>query len=116
MFEELFKPGKIGTMTLKNRIFMTPMGTGSMQNPDGGFSERLRDYFEARAKGGAALIITGSTLMTHATNSEPRKSLSTVFYDRTYVNGASEMCDAVHRWGCKACIQLTPAMVDYGPL
>ncbi len=108
MFEELFKPGKIGTMTLKNRIFMTPMGTGSMQNPDGGFSERLRDYFEARAKGGAALIITGSTLMTHATNSEPRKSLSTVFYDRTYVNGASEMCDAVHRWGCKACIQLTP--------
>ncbi len=108
VFKELFKPGKIGNLTLKNRIFMTPMGNGSMQNPDGGFSERVKDYFENIAKGGVGMILTGSTLMTKVTNSYGRKSLSTVFYDKTYVNGASEMCDALHRWGCKACIQLTP--------
>lgn len=109
MYKELFKPGKIGNMTLKNRIFMTPMGTGSSQNPDGGFSERLKDYFEARAKGGAGLIFTGSTVMTKVTEvAYARKSMSTVFLDDSFVGGASEMCDAVHRWGAKMCIQLIP--------
>jgi len=107
MFEKLFEPGKIGSMRLKNRIVMMPMGNGFMENPDGGFSRRVRDYFEARAKGGTGLIMTGSTLMTRVTESEPRKAISTLFLDNTYVGGASETCDAVHRHGAKICIQLT---------
>jgi len=109
MYKELFTPGKIGTMTVKNRIFLAPMGTGALQNPDGGFSERLKDYFEAIAKGGTGLLLTGSTVMTKVTGVDYlRKPLSTIFLDTTYVGGASEMCDAVHRWGGKMCIQLTP--------
>jgi 2-enoate reductase len=107
MFEKLFEPGKIGTMELKNRIVMMPMGNGYMESPDGGFSQRTRDYFEARARGGTGLIMTGSTVMTRVTESEGRKSISTLFLDHTYVGGASETCDAVHRHGAKICIQLT---------
>jgi len=107
MFKKLFEPGTIGTMHLKNRIVMMPMGNGFMESPDGGFSQRTRDYFEARAKGGTGLIMTGSTLMTRVTESEPRKAISTLFLDNTYVGGASETVDAVHRHGAKICIQLT---------
>lgn len=107
-FERLFQPGQIGTMEVKNRIVMAPMGQGAMQNPDGGFSERLRDYYEARAKGGVGLIMTGATLMTRVTNTELRRAGATLFLDSTYVGGASEVCDAVHRYGAKMCLQLTP--------
>lgn len=108
VFEKLFEPGKIGSMVLKNRIIMAPMGPGSMQNPDGGFSERLKDYYKARAKGGVGLIMTGATLMTRVTEAEARKSGSTLFLDFTYVGGASELCDAVHQHGAKICLQVTP--------
>jgi len=107
-FKKLFKTGKIAGISLRNRIVMAPMGPGSMQNPDGGFSERLRDYFEARAKGGVGLIMTGATGMTRVTRVEARKAGSTLFLDMTYVGGASELCDAIHQHGSKICIQLTP--------
>ncbi|MFC1895825.1 FAD-dependent oxidoreductase [Thermodesulfobacteriota bacterium] len=116
-FQVLFEPGNIGSMTLRNRIVMAPMGTGAMQNPDGGFSRRLRDYYEARARGGAGLIMTGSTLMTRVTGAEARRAGATLFLDATYVGGASELCDAVHRHGAKMCIQLTPGegrLFSYG--
>ena len=51
MFEHLFSPIKIGTMELKNRIVLPPMTVG-YGAPDGTVTERHRDYYEARAKGG----------------------------------------------------------------
>ena len=51
--EHLFRPIKIKTMELKNRIVMPPMGT-LMASEDGSPSNRLMDYYEARARGGAA--------------------------------------------------------------
>jgi len=107
-YKRLFEPRKIGEMVVPNRIVMAPMGPGTMQNPDGGFSQRLRDYYEARARGGVGLIMTGATLMTRVTNCEGRKAGSTLFLDATYVGGASELCDAVHRHGARICVQLTP--------
>ncbi len=57
MFDTLFSPIKIGTMEVKNRIVLPPMhmGYGAL---DGSVSERYCDYYGARAKGGAGLIIT----------------------------------------------------------
>ena len=40
MFPHLFAPGKIGTLTLKNRILKAPQSSG-MSNMDGTVSERL---------------------------------------------------------------------------
>ena len=38
----LLQPGRIGTMTLKNRVFMAPMGTTSEE--DGSFHDRCIRY------------------------------------------------------------------------
>ena len=49
----LCKPGKIGRMTLRNRMVMPAMGT-NLANPDGTVSQHLIDYYETRAAGGVA--------------------------------------------------------------
>ncbi len=38
-FPHLFRPGRIGTMTVKNRLFMAPMATGFSES-DGRYSQR----------------------------------------------------------------------------
>ncbi|TFG37639.1 MAG: NADH:flavin oxidoreductase, partial [Syntrophobacterales bacterium] len=49
----LFETLKMPNLTLKNRLFMAPMGTTFVD------TEQLTDYLVARAKGGVALITTG---------------------------------------------------------
>ena len=56
MFPHLFAPGKIGTLTLKNRILKAPQSSG-MSNKDGTVSERLVRYYRDQAAGGAGCII-----------------------------------------------------------
>lgn len=56
---KLFERGKIGKLTIKNRIMMAPMGMGPIADVDSCFSQRLIDHYVARAKGGTGLIITG---------------------------------------------------------
>jgi 2,4-dienoyl-CoA reductase-like NADH-dependent reductase (Old Yellow Enzyme family) len=56
-FSKLFFPVNIRNLSIKNRIALAPMDVG-MINPDGSLTERVVDYYEERARGGAGLIIT----------------------------------------------------------
>ena len=58
---KLFQPAMIGNVMLINRIVMSPMGTGGIIDPSGRFSQRAIDYYVARARGGAGLLISGMT-------------------------------------------------------
>jgi 2,4-dienoyl-CoA reductase-like NADH-dependent reductase (Old Yellow Enzyme family) len=53
----LRQPGSIGPLRLKNRLIMAPMGT-NFSTSDGLSTERDRLYYELRAKGGVAAIVT----------------------------------------------------------
>ncbi len=55
-FPNLFKPGKIHDLTLKNRIMKAPQSSG-MSNMDGTVSERLIRYYRHQAAGGAGMIL-----------------------------------------------------------
>ena len=68
MARTLFDKTVIGNMKLKNRIFMSPMGTTG--ESDGSYCTEGIDYFIERAKGGAGLIITGANVVS--TKYEPR--------------------------------------------
>ena len=59
MYDLLFSPGKIGGLTLPNRIAMTA-ASASLSQPDGTMTEDMLAYYEARAKGGFGLIFTGA--------------------------------------------------------
>jgi 2,4-dienoyl-CoA reductase (NADPH2) len=57
-YPNLFRPLQLaGGVTLPNRILMGSMHTGLEARPDG--MERLAAFYAERAKGGAALIVTG---------------------------------------------------------
>ena len=56
IYKKIFEPVRIGTMEIKNRIVLPPMGTGYSEG--GKIGSRIIDYYEARARGGTGLIIT----------------------------------------------------------
>ena len=92
-FPHLLKPGRIGSMALRNRLVMSPMET-MYGTPDGLPSERIRDYFAARAKGGVGLITVGATGIDHrhprrrarCTWEPTRPSTPTVHWSRRYTS------------------------------
>jgi 2-enoate reductase len=107
--ENLFKPGKIGKLEIKNRIVMAPMGTTGLVDLDGRYSQRGIDYFVARAKGGVGLIETG--LMAVDVEIEKRARGPWSGYPRAdspvYIARLNELADAIHEYGAKIAAQLT---------
>jgi 2,4-dienoyl-CoA reductase-like NADH-dependent reductase (Old Yellow Enzyme family)/thioredoxin reductase len=107
MLEHLFSPIKIGTMEVKNRIVLPPMTVG-YGAPDGTVTERHRDYYEARARGGVGLIFTEAA----AVHAERKYGLFPLgLYDDAQIASWSELAEAVHRHGAK----LAPQVMDPGP-
>ena len=54
-YEHIFTEGKIGNVTIPNRLVMAPMGVGHYGDF---FEERLVEFYGARARGGMGLILT----------------------------------------------------------
>lgn len=57
MYELLSSPGKLGPLTVKNRVVMTAASC-SLSDVGGIMTEDMMAYYERRAKGGVGLIIT----------------------------------------------------------
>jgi len=105
---KLFEPGKIGKLSIKNRILMCPMGVGGLEEPQGGLSQRGIDYYVARAKGGTGLIITGLTRVSREI--EPPLEDKLIIDSKTCVTWLNELAEAVHDYGAKVAIQLTAGL------
>ena len=56
LYPKLFTPGKIGNLTIKNRIVKAPQSSG-MNNKDGTVSERALRYYRDTALGGCGMLI-----------------------------------------------------------
>ncbi len=106
-FRHLLAPGRIGRMELRNRIVMSPMET-MYGTPDGLPSERTRDYFVARAKGGVGLITVGATGIDHH---HPETPGGLHLGTDTAVDAHRALVDAVHEHGAK----IQPQIVHAGP-
>jgi len=104
---KLFEPGRIGRLSIKNRIVMAAMGVGALAEPDGRLSQRGIDYYVARAKGGTGLIVTG-VAFTREIEQLPYAPLSTMMIvdSRISVGRLNELADAMHDYGAKVAVQL----------
>lgn len=104
MSSRLFEKTQIGSMKLKNRIVMGPMGMSG--GGDGSYGIDSYPYFEERAKGGFGLIMTGANMVT--TKYEPRASNELSNFSHVeHLNGIIDRCQ---RWGAKVCVQLSPGL------
>lgn len=100
----LFEKNKLGRLTLKNRVFMSPMAVST--DPDGGFSRSNRAYYAARAKGGFGLIFLGVTTVTEEFESRTMNLLN----DFHQVGRLKALVDQCHQHGAKVCLQLSPGV------
>lgn len=103
IYNYLFKKGRIGSLTLKNRIVMPPMGT-SLASAEGEITDNMIRYYEERAKGGTGLIIVEVTSIDYefgrAIPSQPRVD------DHRFIPGMNRLASAVHKYGAKIFMQL----------
>lgn len=102
MKRQLWEPFRLGQMELKNRIVMPPMVT-RYGSENGFVTERARNYYEARARGGAALLIVEATYI-HSGGHAFANQLGVS--DDGFISGLSELVQVIHRHGARAAIQL----------
>ncbi len=102
---KLFEPGTIGTMNLKNRIVMAPMGLGAMAEADGNWAERVREFYVARARGGTGLITTGLVFVSGELESYGKVHLN--LYSDSHLDSLRRIVEGVHGYGAKLSVQLT---------
>ncbi|MBK8305719.1 MAG: FAD-dependent oxidoreductase [Gammaproteobacteria bacterium] len=105
-YEHLLSPGCIGRLELRNRIFMSPMGSNTA-DPEGYCGERLRKYYAARAEGGAALLIMGSVAISWPVGSANFRQVA--ISDDRFIPGLAAVADEVHVHGAKLAVQLQHA-------
>ncbi|MBM4462547.1 MAG: FAD-binding protein [Chloroflexi bacterium] len=103
--EYLFKPINIKSMKLKNRIVMAPMGT-LMANEDGSPSDRVLDYYEARAVGGAGFIMVEDTVIHPSIAFGMGEIAITSMYDDRFIPAWKRFTDHLHAVGAKLSIQV----------
>ena len=102
-FPHLFSPIKINRMTLKNRIVMTAMHLG--YTPEGDVTDRLVNFYAARAKGGVALITVGGCAID-----EQGSMLSMIgIHEDRFIPGLQRLTGAVKGEGGKIAAQLYQA-------
>ena len=58
-FPHLFDPITIGSMTARNRLLMPAMSINFGVDPQGYVTDQLTEYFVARARGGAGMLLVG---------------------------------------------------------
>jgi len=102
LFSNLFQPGRIGLLTIKNRIIMAAMGT-RYSTDTLGVSDRQIAYYAERAKGGVGMIIVEATCVDRMHSG----LYPTLTLDKdSCIPGHAELVEAIHRHGANAALQL----------
>ncbi len=99
---KLFEPCNIGSMELRNRLVMPPMGT-NFSSEDGSVTQRAIEYYRERARGGVGLVIVEGAYV-HPLGKGSNLQMSLTGDDK--IPGLSKLAKAIQAEGAKAAIQL----------
>jgi len=103
MYPNLFSPVSIGRLEIKNRVAMTAMGI-NLAAAGGGVNDDALAFYEARAKGGVGLIISGlCRVLDGAGAAEPNQLAARSSAD---LQGLERLMDTVHKYGTRMFLQL----------
>lgn len=102
-FTKLFQPGKIGHLTLKNKVVMPAMGV-SLAETNGEANDDIIQYYTERARGGVGLIITEVTRIDDQYGAATYKQLAVT--DPKQIPQLQRLADAVHKYDTKIFVQL----------
>jgi 2,4-dienoyl-CoA reductase (NADPH2) len=102
-YPHLFAPGRIGALELRNRIVLCPMGD-DLPETDGTVSPNQAAYFEARARGGAGMLLVGSVSIAYPRSSFGARQVAAS--DDSQLPGLMDLTARVHAHGCRIAAQL----------
>lgn len=120
-YEDVFKPIKIGNLTINNRFVMPAMESGMTKNHY--FTEQSMAYFLARAKGGFGLIITDYMAIDQYGIGVPDEA---GLWDDKFIKPLQKLTDLIHENSCTKifaqlhhsgmmCVQKTTGVPPKGP-
>jgi len=103
MFEMMFSPMSIGSLTVKNRVVMNA-AEFSLGQTDGTPTEKMINYYVSRAEGGVGLIIPGICRVNDmgATSTFTQLSMANDWQ----IEPMRKMAERIHAAGALLCIQL----------
>ena len=98
----LFTPIHIGPLELKNRIVLAPMAT-HYADETGAVTDRLKDYYAERARGGTGLIIVESGYIHPLGRGGARRM---GLHEDRLIAGLKGLVESVHSEGARICSQI----------
>jgi 2,4-dienoyl-CoA reductase (NADPH2) len=102
-YPHLLAPGRIGSLSLRNRIFLTAMGV-NLGDTQGNITPRIREFCAEVAKGGAAMVNIGVVGVDWPVGGNQPYQIA--ISDDRYIPGFQSVADAVHAHGAKLAVQL----------
>lgn len=113
-YPHLFSSIDIGSMHVKNRIFMAPMSS-QLASTSGRLTDEMIAYYEARARGGAGYITIASVLIDRLSRYGTFRNVG--LYEDAQIEELHRLTDAPHRHGAAVGAQLlhpsTAALSQY---
>lgn len=105
--KDLFKPTKIGSIEVKNRYAMGPMGPLGLGTAHGGWNQRAINYYARRAQGDVGMIITGVCQVTNPAEHVPAGLMpNPVLSPAEFISTSRELTERVHAYGAKIVLQI----------
>src|SRR4030042_374748 len=100
---KLLEPTQIGSLKLKNRIALAPMGT-NLVSPDGSTNKRLIDYYTRFAKGGAGLSIPEGPHIDDKESAVLSNGLA--IHKPCFIPGLNDLVESIKDYGAAVIAQL----------
>jgi 2,4-dienoyl-CoA reductase-like NADH-dependent reductase (Old Yellow Enzyme family) len=110
-YPHLFQPIKIGKLTLKNRVTNAPT-YNFLASYDNHITREQIESAKPVGQGGAATVTLGSGFINKVL--PPAAHHIVGLHDDWIVTYLSEWCEAVKRYGAKACVELVPIASYFG--
>lgn len=104
-FPKLFSPFKIGSLSMKNRMVMSPMET-HLCDKEGFVTEEIISYYKERALGGVGYITMENTAVDPS--GRVNNGMLCIYEDK-FIPGLKKLTDSIHAAGGKIVIQLSHA-------
>lgn len=103
-YKRVLEPGRIGSVTTRNRFVKTGAGMLMWHQDDLHMREEVKAFYEGIARGGVGLLIVESPTIDY-----PRGVRWPERYridDDKYIQGLSELVDVIHKHGCPTFMQM----------
>jgi 2,4-dienoyl-CoA reductase-like NADH-dependent reductase (Old Yellow Enzyme family)/NADPH-dependent 2,4-dienoyl-CoA reductase/sulfur reductase-like enzyme len=112
-YPHLFSPLRVGPLTFKNRIESAPTSLAEL-SPEGYMTRENIAYYKLKAKGGAAVVTIGESIVHTPTGKSHPKQIP--LDDKGVIPSLVEAADAIHQYGAIASIELSHGGMECDPV